>query len=167
MPRDSALGALAFPVKLSSGTSDHSVLAPTLVVMVGLPARGKTSMAIKLARYLNWLGFPTRIFNAGEYRREAVKSYKSHELFAPTNEEGVNIRRHCARAALYDAQWYLSEAGGKVAIFDATNTTRERRAMILELNQDWGCKKPLRSTGFDEGLLISLSSSKNVQIVVH
>uniref|UniRef100_UPI00358DED75 6-phosphofructo-2-kinase/fructose-2, 6-bisphosphatase 4-like isoform X2 n=1 Tax=Myxine glutinosa TaxID=7769 RepID=UPI00358DED75 len=140
MPIDSALGALAFPVKLSSGTSDHSVLSPTLVVMVGLPARGKTSMAIKLARYLNWLGFPTRIFNAGQYRRESVKSYKSHELFAPTNEEGVNIRRHCARAALHDARWYLSEAGGKVAIFDATNTTRERRAMILELNQDWGCK---------------------------
>uniref|UniRef100_A0A8C4QS10 6-phosphofructo-2-kinase domain-containing protein n=1 Tax=Eptatretus burgeri TaxID=7764 RepID=A0A8C4QS10_EPTBU len=121
-------------------TSDLSVPAPTLVVMVGLPARGKTSMAIKLARYLNWLGLPTRIFNAGQYRRGAVKSYKSHELFAPTNEEGVNIRRHCARAALHDARWYLREAGGKVAIFDATNTTRERRAMILEFTQDWGCK---------------------------
>lgn len=33
---------------------------PTLIVMVGLPARGKTYISKKLTRYLNWIGVPTR-----------------------------------------------------------------------------------------------------------
>ena len=33
--------------------------APTMIVMVGLPARGKTYISKKLARYLNWIGVPT------------------------------------------------------------------------------------------------------------
>jgi len=34
-------------------------VAPSVIVMVGLPARGKTYMA-KLTRYLNWIGIDTR-----------------------------------------------------------------------------------------------------------
>lgn len=33
---------------------------PTLIVMVGLPARGKTYISKKLTRYLNWIGVPTK-----------------------------------------------------------------------------------------------------------
>lgn len=33
---------------------------PTLIVTVGLPARGKTYISKKLTRYLNWIGVPTR-----------------------------------------------------------------------------------------------------------
>ena len=40
-----------------------------VLAMVGLPARGKTYIARKIARLLNWLGVPTRVFNVGEYRR--------------------------------------------------------------------------------------------------
>lgn len=41
----------------SSG-SGHFV--PLVVVLVGLPARGKTVLAHKLERYLNWNGHQTR-----------------------------------------------------------------------------------------------------------
>lgn len=34
--------------------------SPTLIVMIGLPARGKTYMSKKLTRYLNWIGVPTK-----------------------------------------------------------------------------------------------------------
>ena len=33
---------------------------PTIIVLVGLPARGKTYMAKKLGRYLNWIGISTK-----------------------------------------------------------------------------------------------------------
>ena len=37
--------------------------------MVGLPARGKSYVTKKIARYLNWLQHDTKIFNVGERRR--------------------------------------------------------------------------------------------------
>lgn len=40
--------------------------------MVGLPARGKSYITKKTARYLNWLQHDTRIFNVGERRRVAA-----------------------------------------------------------------------------------------------
>ena len=36
------------------------VNAPTVITLVGLPARGKTYMAKKLGRYLNWIGIKTQ-----------------------------------------------------------------------------------------------------------
>lgn len=36
------------------------VQAPTVISMVGLPARGKTYMSKKLTRYLNWIGIRTK-----------------------------------------------------------------------------------------------------------
>lgn len=35
-------------------------IAPCVIVMVGLPARGKTYMAKKLTRYFNWIGIETK-----------------------------------------------------------------------------------------------------------
>ncbi|XP_058298709.1 6-phosphofructo-2-kinase/fructose-2,6-bisphosphatase 4 isoform X2 [Hylobates moloch] len=113
---------------------------PTLIVMVGLPARGKTYISKKLTRYLNWIGVPTREFNVGQYRRDVVKTYKSFEFFLPNNEEGLKIRKQCALAALRDVQRFLSEEGGHVAVFDATNTTRERRATIFNFGEQNGYK---------------------------
>lgn len=36
------------------------VQAPTVISMVGLPARGKTYISKKLTRYLNWIGIKTK-----------------------------------------------------------------------------------------------------------
>nr|XP_017500101.2 6-phosphofructo-2-kinase/fructose-2,6-bisphosphatase 2 isoform X1 [Manis javanica]XP_017500103.2 6-phosphofructo-2-kinase/fructose-2,6-bisphosphatase 2 isoform X1 [Manis javanica] len=122
--------------------------SPTLIVMIGLPARGKTYVSKKLTRYLNWIGVPTKVFNLGVYRREAVKSYKSYEFFRHDNEEAMEIRkagiplvlcspgRRCALVALGDVKTYLTEESGQIAVFDATNTTRERRDMILNFAEE-------------------------------
>ncbi|XP_060619281.2 6-phosphofructo-2-kinase/fructose-2,6-bisphosphatase 1 isoform X1 [Anolis sagrei] len=114
--------------------------SPTMVIMVGLPARGKTYISKKLTRYLNWIGTPTKVFNVGQYRREAVQSYKNYEFFSPDNEEAMQIRRQCALSALRDVKTYLSLEEGQVAVFDATNTTRERRALILQFAKENGYK---------------------------
>uniref|UniRef100_A0A8C1B9G6 6-phosphofructo-2-kinase/fructose-2,6-biphosphatase 4a n=1 Tax=Cyprinus carpio carpio TaxID=630221 RepID=A0A8C1B9G6_CYPCA len=113
---------------------------PTLIVTVGLPARGKTYISKKLTRYLNWIDVPTKEFNVGQYRRECVKIYKSFEFFRPDNEEGLKIRKQCALAALNDVRQFLMDEGGQVAVFDATNTTRERRETILRFAEQNGFK---------------------------
>ncbi|XP_065427294.1 6-phosphofructo-2-kinase/fructose-2,6-bisphosphatase 1 isoform X3 [Chrysemys picta bellii] len=114
--------------------------SPTMVILVGLPARGKTYISKKLTHYLNWIGIPTKVFNVGQYRREAVQTYQNYEFFRPDNQEAMHIRRQCALAALKDVHTYLSREEGQVAVFDATNTTRERRNMILQFAGDHGYK---------------------------
>uniref|UniRef100_A0A673N0I5 6-phosphofructo-2-kinase domain-containing protein n=1 Tax=Sinocyclocheilus rhinocerous TaxID=307959 RepID=A0A673N0I5_9TELE len=116
----------------------HLANPPTVIVMVGLPARGKTYISRKLTRYLNWIGIPTKVFNVGEYRREAVKHYSTYDFFKSDNEDAVKIRQQCALATLRDVKDYLTEEEGQVAVFDATNTTRERRDMILEFGAENG-----------------------------
>ena len=54
--------------------AQRDVGAKLVIVMVGLPARGKSYIVKKIARYLNWLQHPTRIFNVGERRRVAAGS---------------------------------------------------------------------------------------------
>jgi broad specificity phosphatase PhoE/predicted kinase len=100
-----------------------------LIALVGLPARGKTFTARKLAGYLGWLGYPTQVFNVGERRRTLLGPGQQHEFFDPANREASEQRRKLAEAALDDAMAFL-RGPGRVAIFDATNTTRARRDVI-------------------------------------
>ncbi|GER30495.1 6-phosphofructo-2-kinase/fructose-2 6-bisphosphatase [Striga asiatica] len=84
------------------------------IVLVGLPARGKTFTAAKLTRYLRWLGHDTKHFNVGKYRRL---------------KHGVN---QVAALAMEDMISWMQE-GGQVGIFDATNSTRSRRNMLMRM----------------------------------
>lgn len=45
---------------LAAAGAPHFANPPTVIVMVGLPARGKTYISKKLTRYLNWIGMPTK-----------------------------------------------------------------------------------------------------------
>lgn len=55
---------------LSPTEIERTVDAKLVIVMVGLPARGKSYVTKKVCRYLNWLQHETRIFNAGNRRRK-------------------------------------------------------------------------------------------------
>lgn len=109
--------------------------SPTIIVMVGLPARGKTYISQKLCRYLNWIGLQTRVFNLGAYRRKNLAPFKSHDFFDPNNEEALRLRRDCALTAFKDIKEWVNE-GGQIAVFDATNTTRERRSLIANFGEE-------------------------------
>ncbi|MCE2391718.1 MAG: histidine phosphatase family protein [Proteobacteria bacterium] len=103
-----------------------------VLVMVGLPARGKSYTARKLARYLRWLGYPTRVFNAGELRRHKLGTGYSAAFFDPGNADGQRALEAMARESFGQlTDWLLRE--GRIGIFDATNTTRERREWIRKL----------------------------------
>ncbi|OQV16377.1 6-phosphofructo-2-kinase/fructose-2,6-bisphosphatase [Hypsibius exemplaris] len=110
----------------------EKVSGPNVIVMVGLPARGKTYIAKKLTRYLNWIGIKAKTFNLGEYRRQAVHGYQNHDFFREDNQEAMRIREQVAKEALCDAFRWFDKEGGDVAIYDATNTTRQRRNFIRE-----------------------------------
>ncbi len=102
------------------------------VVMVGLPARGKTYMARKLGGYLSWLGYETAVFNVGNYRRATFGAEVPASFFDPGNPEGVMARQKVAMAALDDLKDWHTSRGGQIAIYDATNSTRARRDLVAE-----------------------------------
>lgn len=97
--------------------------------MVGLPARGKSFIARKIARYLTWIGVSCRVFNVSSYRRERIGAKQTNEFFDPSNLDGNRARLHMAIAALDDMVNWLNKEG-YVAIYDATNITREKRDLI-------------------------------------
>jgi len=103
-----------------------------IIGMVGLPARGKTYISRKIARYLNWLGFKCSVFNIGEYRRQICGTKEcTSDFFDPANEDAVKARNDCANMALNDLITFLKE-GGDVAIYDGTNTSTQRRKTVKQ-----------------------------------
>nr|CAD7455235.1 unnamed protein product [Timema tahoe] len=115
-------------VSIRIGERANYVNSPHVIAMVGLPARGKTYISKKLSRYLNWIGINTK----GEYRRQVTTAYKNHDFFRPDNKEAMVIRTQCAIDAMKDVCEWL-ESGGEVAVFDATNSTADRRKLIHEI----------------------------------
>eukprot|EP00429_Kryptoperidinium_foliaceum_P024126 CAMPEP_0176143664 /NCGR_PEP_ID=MMETSP0120_2-20121206/73128_1 /TAXON_ID=160619 /ORGANISM="Kryptoperidinium foliaceum, Strain CCMP 1326" /LENGTH=672 /DNA_ID=CAMNT_0017479989 /DNA_START=11 /DNA_END=2029 /DNA_ORIENTATION=+ len=168
---------------------DSLVAERLLIVLVGLPARGKSFISRKLQNYMLWRGNRCRIFNVGKYRRAAATSSSAKpqhkaDFFDDNNVEANRLRQQAAHLALQDTlEWLhgndaatlaaLAEGDvsvtsfttgatteddddtttddssqdffftsghqshgarrqfHRIAIFDATNTTNERRQWIL------------------------------------
>eukprot|EP00440_Ansanella_granifera_P008400 gb/GFBE01009100.1/.p1 GENE.gb/GFBE01009100.1/~~gb/GFBE01009100.1/.p1 ORF type:complete len:594 (+),score=117.83 gb/GFBE01009100.1/:1-1782(+) len=103
-----------------------------VIATVGLPGRGKSFIARKLEGFLKWQCMNTATFNAGKYRREAEGASESGraDFFDPENAPAKAARERAAMMALDDAIVFL-DGGGEIAIFDATNSSDERRNMIV------------------------------------
>ena len=80
-------------------------------------------------RYLAWVGISARIFNVGTYRRK-MSPHPLANFFDPHNPEGEKMRWAAAEAAVSDMLKWFKESNGVVGIFDATNSTKQRRAWI-------------------------------------
>ncbi|KAL2002589.1 hypothetical protein VTN02DRAFT_6443 [Thermoascus thermophilus] len=125
------------------------------VVMVGLPARGKSLIAGKALRYLAWVGIPAQIFNVGTYRR-LDNPQPAAAFFDPSNPEGERMRRAAAEAAVSDMLKWFREGRGIVAILDATNSTKARRRWIHESCANAGIETLfVESTCDDEDIIIN------------
>lgn len=110
-----------------------------VVVMIGLPARGKSYLGNKLVRYLNWLQINSRVFNVGSTRRskgkmgpgQAPMPDQDASFFSPENKASMDLREQWAEETLNSLLDYLLLGNGCVGIFDATNTTEKRRKMVM------------------------------------
>jgi broad specificity phosphatase PhoE/predicted kinase len=103
------------------------------LAMVGLPARGKSTIASKLKENLLKDAIKTRIFNNGKLRRRLLRENTSYpEFYNPDNRESVQFREKIALINIKRAKKYL-ENEGNIAILDATNVSSNRRKMIISL----------------------------------
>jgi tRNA uridine 5-carbamoylmethylation protein Kti12 len=103
-----------------------------LLVLVGLPARGKSYVAHKLSAFMQWKGIACKSFNVGALRRKAVHEKQTADFFSGDNEDAKQKREAVALEVLHSALEWLSTGGGSIAILDATNTTRRRRTRVQQ-----------------------------------
>lgn len=88
-----------------------------VIVLVGLPARGKSFISRKLHTFLNWGEHKCKIFNVGRYRRQAVEGDQPQQnsnnnqcdasFFDSKNEEAAKLRERVAELALRDMLRWL------------------------------------------------------------
>lgn len=135
MPHRLPEGENAAPLEVIGATASDKVV----LIMVGLPATGKTHIAKRICRFLSFFhDIPAQIFNVGDYRRQLCGTKLSADFFDPENAEGTAQRTMACDAALKDLIEYVKQDGVRVAAFDATNSSRERRKHIFELLEKAG-----------------------------
>lgn len=107
------------------------------VAMVGLPGRGKSTMAKRIRDGLEAEGISAKIFNNGDVRRRLMgQDAIDSSFFDPDNGFGREARELICRQNLEAAQKWL-RSGGEVAILDATNVSRTRRKLIEDTLKDY------------------------------
>jgi 6-phosphofructo-2-kinase/fructose-2,6-biphosphatase 2 len=124
-------GQMMRPSRKTNGSGVLAQETRICVVMVGLPARGKSLIAQKVVRYLRWLSIDARTFNVGQYRRTNTPN-PSAEFFDIRNAEGERMRKAAAEAAVADMLKWFDNGEGLVAVLDATNSTKSRRRWIQD-----------------------------------
>jgi broad specificity phosphatase PhoE/predicted kinase len=145
------------PAKIDLLHKGHTAGGKLIVVMVGLPGRGKTYIARKVARYLRWISYRTRAFSLAKYRLDRMGS-KSADYFDPSSQQYYQQRVNLMMEALEDSLRYL-ERGGEIAIIDGTNTAKHRRQLI----RDRVAKEPGYEVLWIES--ISEENSFNMQVL--
>jgi broad specificity phosphatase PhoE/predicted kinase len=114
---------------------------PLVVAMVGLPARGKSYIVKMIIRFLTWTGFECKVFNVGSYRRDMGLAGADSSFFSTENKESGKVREEMAMVVQSLMYEWLHEntARNRVAFFDATNTTEERRAALATRAKQEAC----------------------------
>ncbi|KAF8859652.1 bifunctional 6-phosphofructo-2-kinase/fructose-2,6-bisphosphate 2-phosphatase [Acephala macrosclerotiorum] len=105
------------------------------IVLVGLPARGKTHISVSLSRYLQWLGVKTRVFHLGDYRRATMgpdKDVPEDYFFINASAKSVLLRQKILKKCRDDIYDWLNHENGQVAIYDAVNPLAAGRESLAK-----------------------------------
>lgn len=107
------------------------------IVMMGLPARGKSTHAKKILENLSKENLNVKVFNNGDLRRKYIKeNTSSFEFYNPDNQKTVKVREEIALINIRNAREYL-RSKGDIAIIDAANVTRKRRQIVISELADY------------------------------
>lgn len=107
-----------------------------IVILVGLPALGKSTVCKQILQYLNQGGCHSQIYNTGDVRRiehKKTNSFDSSDYFDPTNAQAAAQRDHFALMALDNLLLDLRLNRISCGFLDATNTTRGRRELLFNI----------------------------------
>ena len=115
------------------------MLGSLIIIMVGLPGRGKTMVAQQIRRYFQWNGLTCSIFSHQVYRRRVEKAMteRSEGNAADVNSpSGVaELEFRVSKELAQDLTKYVWRTSG-VAILDGTQTTHARRQSLLRAIRD-------------------------------
>lgn len=121
----------------NSSQSSLAVSPPLLIILSGLPACGKSTVAKYLDRHLKDKSVSCKIYNAGNVRRALLARTKSpgddsSSGMQPSSYFKGNslVRDGFAFTALEHCLLDLLSNNIQVGIFDATNSTKSRRTKI-------------------------------------
>lgn len=146
-------GENATPLEVVGG--DCTATEKLIIIMCGLPATGKTHIANRIARYINFfLAMETKIFNVADYRRELFGAQLPAEFFDHSNEEYMAKREQACNAALSDLADFMKQDGVRVGLLDSTNSTRKRRTHIRKAVEALKCKVIVLETICDKKELL-------------
>ncbi|WBW71345.1 6-phosphofructo-2-kinase [Schizosaccharomyces osmophilus] len=112
----------------------YGIREKLVIVLVGIPATGKSYIGSKLVRYYNWLRYNCRFFSVGDKRREegASKYSMSAPFFDIENEKLKSFREYLAMETLENLLHWLLNENGVIGVLDATNSTYQRRKLIYD-----------------------------------
>jgi len=131
---DSSVSLVGLEVEREQSWNKLGFERPCVLAMVGLPARGKSFLSKMIVRYLKWQGFEVQIFNVGAQRRAAGKAGADAGFFDVNNIDAKQMREQLAMEVQETMYNWLKGQNSKrrVAIFDATNTTKARRQALSD-----------------------------------
>lgn len=89
--------------------AQQDVGSKLVIVMVGLPARGKSYITKKITRYLNWLQHDTKIFNVGERRRVVAGVPNLHDSLTKMADHGTDSAKSSTTQAVASLAGVLNQ----------------------------------------------------------
>lgn len=119
--------------KLTQHQSQQSQQEKLVIILVGLPASGKSTTCHQLKQFINkTTPYKPEVFNAGDVRRRNSISFNDSDFFSPNNQEGKEARELYATITVNSLIQSLNSNIIDVGFLDATNTTLERRQRMMK-----------------------------------
>lgn len=105
----------------------------TVVLLVGLPASGKSTVCKQLVEYLEKHDYKSSIYNAGNVRRALRRTFSDADFFNPDNLQAHEQREQYAQIAMESMLEDFRHNRINVGFLDATNTTKARRDKMINI----------------------------------